>query len=219
MAPNVKVWRQSVKWQRKRGEKSFCAPSRESNRRPLAYDTRMVPQDHCQCRQTWCRIDGQPPDWILSTKVSSQLLWKRRNTNPSFLATAITWIEMFIAQTEIFFWMQSPCRIDGRTLNWILSRKVVLQLSWKRLNSYPSFSTSSITRSEMFIPKTKKIFGRQSCFRIDGQPPDWILSTKVSSQLLWKRINSNPSFFRNCYYLERDVYSPDWNIFPNAISM
>jgi hypothetical protein len=25
--------------------------SRESNRQPLAYETRMVPQDHCQCTQ------------------------------------------------------------------------------------------------------------------------------------------------------------------------
>jgi hypothetical protein len=39
-------------------------------------------------------------------------------------------------------------------------------------NSYPSFSTSSITRSEMFMPQTEIIFVRQSCFRIDGQLPD-----------------------------------------------
>jgi hypothetical protein len=33
-----------------RGEiKVFCAPIRESNRQPLAYEMRMVPQDHCQC--------------------------------------------------------------------------------------------------------------------------------------------------------------------------
>jgi hypothetical protein len=38
--------------------------------------------------------------------------------------------------------------------------------------SYPSFSTSSITRSEMFMPQTEIIFVRQSCFRIDGQLPD-----------------------------------------------
>jgi hypothetical protein len=31
------------------GREKFCAPSWESNRRPLAYETRMVPQDHCQC--------------------------------------------------------------------------------------------------------------------------------------------------------------------------
>jgi hypothetical protein len=28
--------------------KVFSAPSRESNRRSLAYETSMVPQDHCQ---------------------------------------------------------------------------------------------------------------------------------------------------------------------------
>jgi hypothetical protein len=31
-------------------EKCLCTQP-ESNRRPLAYETRMVPQDHCQCSQ------------------------------------------------------------------------------------------------------------------------------------------------------------------------
>jgi hypothetical protein len=31
-----------------RGRKCFSAPSREWNRQSLAYETSMVPQDHCQ---------------------------------------------------------------------------------------------------------------------------------------------------------------------------
>jgi hypothetical protein len=107
-------------------------------------------------------------------------------------------------------------RIDGGTLNLILSRKVFPQLPWKRLNSYSPFSTSSITRSEMFMPQTEIIFVRQSCCRIDGQPPDWILGTKVSYQLLWKQMNSKmfiaqtEIFFRMQSPCRIDVRTLSW---------
>jgi hypothetical protein len=50
----LRLWRQSGRWQRQCGEwrEKFLCTQPESSRRPFAYETRMVPQDHCQCRKS-----------------------------------------------------------------------------------------------------------------------------------------------------------------------
>jgi hypothetical protein len=95
--------------------------------------------------QSCCRIDVQPPDWILSSKVSPQLLWKRLNSKPSFSETLITHSKMFMPQTQF------PCRIDGRPPDWILSTTTTSKLLWKRTNSNTSFSATPINRSKMCL--------------------------------------------------------------------
>jgi hypothetical protein len=56
------------------------------------------------------------------------------------------------------------------------------------------FSGNHISRSEMFMPQTEIFFEMQSLYKIEGWPPNRILSTTVSPQLSTKRPNRNPSF-------------------------
>jgi hypothetical protein len=47
----LRLWRQLGRWQQQCEEwrEKFLCTQPESNQRPLAYETRMVPQDFCQC--------------------------------------------------------------------------------------------------------------------------------------------------------------------------
>jgi hypothetical protein len=90
--------------------------------------------------------------------------------------------------------MQSPCRIDGRPPDWILSTKF-------SLNSFENDWIATLLFPNLFLPKArclcprqKYIFVTQSTCRIDGRPPDWLLSPTTSYKLLWKWTCSNPSF-------------------------
>jgi hypothetical protein len=147
--------------------------------------------------QSLCRIAGRPPNWILSTKVFPQFSQKRWMETLLF-TNSITQTEIFLPKTKIFFVIQSLCRIDSWPPNWILSRKVFPHLSQKTGWIRTLFWGNYITPSERFMPQTEFFFTMQSLCRIDGRPPNRILSTKVSPQLSQKRLYMNHSFGARC---------------------
>jgi hypothetical protein len=137
--------------------------------------------------QSTCAIDGWPLDWILSTKISLQLPWKKR-IGPFLLINYITWRKMFRPQTKIIFWMQSPCRLKaGLKIEYSAYKSSLNCLENSRIGSL--IFDNSITRSEMFMPQTNIFFWMHSPCGIDGWPWDWILRPNFSPQLPWKRPN------------------------------
>jgi hypothetical protein len=97
----------------------------------LLFPLFLLPRARCLCHRlkyfSWCNLHvGVMGDLLIEffwTKVSLQLPRKRPNSSPSFSAFSITQSEMFMPMTEIFFLVQTPCRIDGRPLDWIFLNK------------------------------------------------------------------------------------------------
>jgi hypothetical protein len=98
------------------------------------------------CMQSSCRIDGWPQDWILSITFFPQTAEKK----PFFFRKSINRSEMLMPQNNIFFWMQSFCRIDGRHQNLIFNRIcfpfTVSTQTWERVDSETEGRRSAATR-------------------------------------------------------------------------
>jgi hypothetical protein len=113
-------------WKRPNGNPLFCLTT---------WSEMLMPQRWIFFRiQTSCRIDGLPPEQILSTTVFTHLLWKWNGRMATLYLSWYTETEMSMPQRRIFFRMQTSCMIDGRPPEWIFSTKVLTHLPWKRLN-------------------------------------------------------------------------------------
>jgi hypothetical protein len=106
------------------------------------------------------------------------------------------------------FWLKSRLSKNGEWLGLAIVRKkpdLTHFYLWPR-------SKIVLFRCKMFMSQTELCFLMQTPCRMDGQPPNWILSTTVSHELYKKRRNWNPFFWPD-FITKSDqyVYAPDYN--------
>jgi hypothetical protein len=114
---------------------------------------------------------------------------------------------------KIFFVIRTPFRIDGRLSNWIWRTSVSCNCR-KNGRIGIVLLCNSITQSQRFMPVSKIFVVMQTSFRIDGQPPNWILSTKDSRNCL-ENGQIGTVLLVQLYYPEPEVHARELIIFLN----
>jgi hypothetical protein len=131
-----------------------------------------------------------------------------------FALLQFIWSMYLMPKSNIIFGLQTHCRKDGRPPDWILSIQDSTTLFQMWPNGNPWFCTLAVYyRESEWMPQRDIIFGLQTHCRKDGRPPDWIESTKVSTQLSQKRPNGKPWFGSLAVYYENDLNASEWYIF------
>jgi hypothetical protein len=118
-------------------------------------------------------------------------------------------------RSNIIFGLQTHCRKEVRTQDWIWKTKIVTQLLWKWPNGNSRFSALAVYyRGSDLMPQKYIIFGLQTHCRKEGRPQDWIWKTKIVTQLLWKWPNGNSWFCALAvYYRGLDLMPQKYIIF------